>query len=202
MFYRRDLQRILSQCDEAEEIAKEHAVEFIKVNLVHQARGCALCLCDAKAGYELLTQQTDFWTGIGGAVNVPMGNMHRSIALSELGSMEKALDIIDRAISDCHAKGEQWIAPEALRTRGELLLVGEFDVQGAEAAFQEAIALAREHAAKSWELRAATSLARLRQSQGEIREGHQLLAPVYEWFSEGFDTPDLKEAKALLEELS
>jgi predicted ATPase len=68
--------------------------------------------------------------------------------------------------------------------------------------FQRALAVARKQQAKSWELRAAMSLARLWRDQGKVREARELLAPVYGWFTEGFDTRDLKEAKALLEELA
>jgi len=89
------------------------------------------------------------------------------------------------------------------RLRGELLLQHAVAQPGeAEACFQQALAIARRQQAKSLELRAATSLARLWQQQGKRREAHALLAPVYHWFTEGFDTADLKEAKALLAELS
>ena len=71
----------------------------------------------------------------------------------------------------------------------------------AEACFQQALAIARRQQAKSWELRAAMSLSRLWQQQGKRAEAHELLAPIYGWFTEGFDTADLQEAKALLEEL-
>jgi predicted ATPase len=87
----------------------------------------------------------------------------------------------------------------------ELLLaqVGESrEVQEAEACFQEALAIARRQQAKSWELRAAMSLSQLWQQQGRRQEAREVLAPVYGWFTEGFDTADLQEAKALLEELS
>jgi predicted ATPase len=76
------------------------------------------------------------------------------------------------------------------------------DAAQAEACFQQALAIARQQQAKSWELRAATSLARLWQSQGKRAEAHALLAPIYGWFTEGFDTADLQDAKALLEELA
>ena len=77
----------------------------------------------------------------------------------------------------------------------------EHDVMRAEAYFEHALAIARQQQAKSWELRAATSMARLWRDQGKRGEARELLAPVYSWFTEGFDTLDLKEAKALLEEL-
>jgi predicted ATPase len=88
------------------------------------------------------------------------------------------------------------------RLKGELLLQQDvLDASGAETCFQHAMGIARQQHAKSWELRAATSLARLWQSQGKCEEARKLLAPVYNWFTEGFDTVDLQEAKAVLEEV-
>ena len=88
------------------------------------------------------------------------------------------------------------------RIRGEILLKRDAaDTALPEEAFQTAIAIARQQQAKSWELRAATSLARLWRDQGKRQEAHDLLAPIYDWFTEGFDTLDLKEARALLDEL-
>jgi predicted ATPase len=78
----------------------------------------------------------------------------------------------------------------------------EQDVTKAQAYFERALALAQQQQAKSWELRAAMSLARLWRDQGKVQQARELLAPVYGWFTEGFDTRDLKEAKALLEELA
>jgi predicted ATPase len=78
----------------------------------------------------------------------------------------------------------------------------ESDAPKAEACFERALAVARQQQAKSWELRAAMSLARLWRDQGKPQQARELLAPVYGWFTEGFDTRDLKEAKALLEELA
>ena len=87
--------------------------------------------------------------------------------------------------------------------QGELLLRQTIpDATQAEACFQQALISARRQQAKSWELRAATSLARLWQQQGKRQEAHDLLAPVYGWFTEGFDTADFQEAQALLEELA
>ena len=102
---------------------------------------------------------------------------------------------------------ELWWKAELLRLEGELALVStdpssEARVDEAEVCFQKALDVARRQQAKSWELRAATSLARLWQSQDRRQDAYDLLAPVYEWFTEGFDTVDLQEAKALLQELS
>jgi predicted ATPase len=98
--------------------------------------------------------------------------------------------------------GVRWIEAELHRLQGELrLALPEPDQSEAEACFLRAIAIAREQQAKLWELRAATSVGRLRAEQGRRGEAHDLLAPIYAWFTEGFDTADLKEAKALLDEL-
>jgi predicted ATPase len=89
------------------------------------------------------------------------------------------------------------------RLQGEFLLCHAIpDAAQSEACFQQALAIARRQQAKSWELRAATSLSRLWQRQGKRDEARELLAPIYGWFTEGFDTADLQEAKALLEELT
>src|SRR5262249_27843667 len=90
---------------------------------------------------------------------------------------------------------------ETRRLAGEVLLAMG-DHAGAEASYREAIAIAQRQSAKLWELRAAIRLARLRRDQGKRREARDLLAPVYGWFTEGFGTPVLQEAKALLEELA
>ncbi len=101
------------------------------------------------------------------------------------------------------ANKETWYEAEVNRVAGELALVGpKPDTAKAENNFEHALAVAREQQAKSWELRAAMSLARLWRAQGKVQQARELLAPVYAWFTEGFDTRDLKEAKRLLDELS
>jgi predicted ATPase len=98
---------------------------------------------------------------------------------------------------------EKWCEAEVHRVAGDIALKSpEPDATKAQACFEHALAIARQQQAKSWEVRAATSLARLWRNQGKRQEAHDLLAPVYGWFTEGFDTVDLKEAKALLEELA
>ena len=101
-----------------------------------------------------------------------------------------------------HGTNENWCEAYLHRIAGEVALKSpEPDATKAEAYFEYALAVAREQQAKSWELRAATSLARLWRSQGKVEQARELLAPVYGWFTEGFDTRDLKEATALLTEL-
>jgi predicted ATPase len=97
---------------------------------------------------------------------------------------------------------QTWCEAEIHRTAGEIELMSRApDAEKAEAHFGRAITTARKQQAKSWELRAATSLARLWRDQGKPQQARELLAPIYSWFTEGFETRDLKEAKALLDEL-
>jgi predicted ATPase len=97
---------------------------------------------------------------------------------------------------------ERWWEPEIGRVAGEIALKSpQPDAAKAQEYFERALAVARQQQAKSWELRAAMSLARLWRDQGKVQQARELLAPVYGWFTQGFDTRDLKEAKALLEEL-
>ena len=98
---------------------------------------------------------------------------------------------------------EAWFEAEVRRIAGEIALMSPRpDIAKAEAYFERALVVARAQQAKSWELRAAMSMARLWRNQGKRDAARDLLAPVYGWFTEGFDTLDLKEAKALLEELA
>ncbi len=97
--------------------------------------------------------------------------------------------------------GERWWEAELHRLRGELMRASLAQASKVEPSFHLSLKIARRQEAKSLELRAATSLARLWRDQGQIDEAHDLLAPVHGWFTEGFDTADLKEAKLLLDEL-
>jgi predicted ATPase len=123
-------------------------------------------------------------------------------AFAQLGRFREALRCIGEAVTAVEMTNERWCEPEVHRVCGELVLKSpETDAAKAEAYFARALVVARAQQAKSWELRAAMSMARLWREQGKREEARELLAPVYGWFTEGFDTRDLKEAKALLGEL-
>jgi predicted ATPase len=123
--------------------------------------------------------------------------------LAGLGRLTEALDTMDRALAAAERGGERWFVAELLRTKGELLLhePGDQTLSAAERCFSAALEVALEHGALSWELRAAFSFARLRLSQDRRDDARQLLAPVYNRFTEGFETPDLRSASALLQSL-
>jgi predicted ATPase len=119
-----------------------------------------------------------------------------------IGEPEAGLTALREALTLVDTTGERVWEPELHRLKGELLLQQTSDnATEAETCFQHAISIAQNQSAKSWELRAATSLARLWHQQGKRQEAHDLLAPVYHWFTEGFDTADLQDAKALLDTL-
>jgi len=108
---------------------------------------------------------------------------------------------LDDAFQIVEKTGVRWLAAELNRQKGQLLL-RQGHVEAAEELYRKAVSIAIEQEAKLWELRAAASLARLRRDQGRTAEARDLLVPVYGWFTEGFDTADLKEAKRLLDELT
>jgi predicted ATPase len=108
---------------------------------------------------------------------------------------------LDEALQFVERTGELWFAAELNRHKGELLVL-QGHAEAAEELYYRALSIAQEQGAKLWELRAAASLARLCRDQGHPAEARDLLAPVYDWYTEGFDTPDLKEAKAQLDELA
>jgi predicted ATPase len=122
-------------------------------------------------------------------------------ALVSAGSLADGLAAADEALQRAERSNAFWWMPEALRIKGEALLVAKDDVNAAAEHFRRSLDLAHRQGALSWELRAATSLARLRRDQGRIAEARDLLASVYRRFTEGFGTADLRAAKALVEEL-
>ena len=124
-------------------------------------------------------------------------------AYGKSGQAEKGLPLVVEALAMTDKNGQRQAAAECHRFEGELLLQQTVpDESQAESCFQKALTVARGQQAKSLELRAAMSLSRLWQSQGKLQDAYDLLAPVYGWFTEGFDTADLMDAKALLEELN
>jgi predicted ATPase len=134
---------------------------------------------------------------------MPLHSSYLGRAYAELGRFDDAWRSIGEAIDTIENTKETWFEAETNRIAGEIALLSpEPDAAKAEAYFERALAVARAQQAKSWELRAAMSMSRLWRDQGKRDEARNLLAPVYEWFTEGFDTLDLKEAKALLDELT
>jgi predicted ATPase len=124
-------------------------------------------------------------------------------AEERIGRSAMGLGVLDEALTLVEEMDERWWEAELHRLKGRLLLGLRADnAAAAEACYERAINVARGQGARSLELRSSTNLARLWHMQGEISAARELLAPIYAWFTEGFDTPDLKEAKALLDQVS
>jgi predicted ATPase len=131
----------------------------------------------------------------------PTQLMWLAAGFAELGQLNDAYRIIGEAMTVIEAS-KTWFEAEVNRMTGEIALKSpEQEAAKAASYFERALVVARQQQAKSWELRAAMSMARLWRDQGKRDEARELLAPVYGWFTEGFDTRDLKEAKGLLDEL-
>ena len=123
-------------------------------------------------------------------------------AYGELGQPEEGLKVLVEALATVDNTGERWWEAELHRRKGELLLMQQGQKVGeAEECYRKALDTARRQQAKSLELRAAISLSRLWKQEGKHKDARKLLAPIYEWFTEGFDTADLRAAKALLKAL-
>jgi predicted ATPase len=156
-----------------------------------------------QAGIAHMQQGWAAYRATGANVRQPMYLVPLAEAYGQAGQIDEGLRALAEAFAYIAQAGERWWEAELHRLKGELLLLKSSDNHAAAAScFQQALALARHQQAKSWELRAATCLARLWQRQGKHAEAHALLAPIYGWFTEGFDTTDLQDARTLLAELA
>jgi predicted ATPase len=154
------------------------------------------------AGLAQMQQGLDAVLATGQRVSQPRYLVLLAEAMGRAGQVEEGLRLLTEALMAFEESGRGDMLAEAYRLQGELLLLQAVpDAAQAGACFHDALAIARSQQAQSWELRAATSLACLWQQQGKRAEAHQLLAEVYGWFTEGFDTADLQEARALLDTL-
>ena len=152
---------------------------------------------------QIITSAIDTARSTGSTLWTPLNLSHLARAYAALGKFDEAWRCIGEAMTAMATTKETWWEAEVHRIAGEIAWKSpESDVAKAQPYFERALAVARQQKAKSWELRASMSLARLRREQGKVQQARELLAPVYGWFTEGFDTRDLKDAKALLDELA
>ena len=190
------------QADELVALADEKGAVFWKANGM-KLRGCVWAMTGkATAAVQIITSGLAAWRSTGATAWVPWHLSYLTKAYADLGQFDEAWRCIGEAMAAVEITKERWWEAEVHRIAGEIArLSPEPDAAKAEAYFERALAIARAQQAKSWELRATMSMARLWRDQGKRDEAHALLAPVYGWFTEGFGTLDLKETKALLEEL-
>jgi predicted ATPase len=169
-------------------------------NLAMGPQGCVLALAGkASDAIHMITASRS----TGSTLWLPASLSHLAKAYAELGEFDDGRRCIGEAMTAIETTNERMWEADVHRIAGEIALMSpEPDAARAEAYFERALVIARQQHAKSWELRASMSLARLWRDQSKVQQARELLAPVYGWFTEGFDTRDLKEAKALLEELA
>jgi class 3 adenylate cyclase/predicted ATPase len=183
------------------EVATDHDLGP-RLGFAIMARGAALVgLCQQPQGIAAIRAGLDNWNRTGARLSESQWLGLIAEAHLQAGQLDYAHAALDKAAEATAATGECYYQAELYRLRG---VVSTETGEHTQAALwlQRAIEIARSQKARSWELRAATSLARLWRDQGKRAEAHDLLEPVYEWFTEGFDTADLKDAKALLDELA
>jgi predicted ATPase len=154
-----------------------------------------------KEAIAQLHQGLAAYQATGAEVCLPFGLALLAEAYGKVGQTEAGLTTLAEALATAHRTGERGWEVEIHRLKGELLLRRASPIEEVEACFRQALEIARRQQAKSLELRTALSLARLWQRQGKRAEARELLAPIYDWFTEGFGTADLQDTKALLEEL-
>jgi class 3 adenylate cyclase/tetratricopeptide (TPR) repeat protein len=189
---------------EAERLGREHSLPILTECMAPWASGMALIRKGQTAeGVDLLEKGIAVWEAGGSRLGTPYFRSVLAAGMAQLGDLQGALHLIDAVIAEIERpeRAERHYYAEALRIKGSLLSL-QGDPAGAERAYLASLDWARRQQAKSWELRTATSYAGLMRDQGRAREARDLLAPVYGWFTEGFGTKDLKEAKQLLDELT
>ena len=192
-----------AQSNELIGLAEEIGSVFWKTDGMLRRAGVLALTGKASDAVGIFTAAIPVWRSIGSTVFLPVWLSLLARAYGELGQFDEAWSHIGEAITAVETTKETWYEPEVHHTAGEIALMSpERDAAKAEACFERALAVARAQQAKSWELRASMSMARLWRDQGKRDEARELLAPVYDWFTEGFDTLDLKQAKALLDELA
>ncbi len=197
---RSDLAILLQRAEELAALCAEHAFPYWAA-IAFCIRGwCLSASGRVEEGLELLTEALANIRATGAVTSVPFFLTMLAGALGNAGRPTEGLKQLNEAVRQIEATNERWSEFDVHRVRGELLIaVGDAVV--AEKSLYQAIGVARRHSAKLFELRAAASLARLWRDQDKRTEARDLLAPIYNWFTEGFDTPVLKDAKALLDEL-
>ena len=200
----RNYEAVRAQSDEAIALADEKVgAPFWKAHGMIE-RGCLLALTGKPVdAVRVITSGIDAYRSTAATLYTPWHLSSLASAHSDIGQFDEAWRRIREAMTALETAKESVWEAEVNRVAGQIALQSpERDTSKAEAYFERALAVARQQQAKSWELRAAMSLARLWRDQGKVQQARDLLAPVYGWFTEGFDTRDLKEAKALLDELA
>jgi predicted ATPase len=192
-----------AQSDEMIGMAEEKGSAYYKASGMLRRAGVLALTGNPSDAVSIFTSAIRVFRSAGTRLYFPVWLSLLARAYGELGQFDQAWSYIGEAITMVETTKQTWYEAEVHRIAGEIALMSpERDAAKADACFERALAVARAQQAKSWELRAAICMARLWREQGKRDEARELLAPVYGWFTEGFDTLDLKQAKALLDELT
>ncbi|MSR13256.1 MAG: hypothetical protein EXR86_01580 [Gammaproteobacteria bacterium] len=201
--YRGEPEALIRRVEEAEQVGRDASMPYLSEVLAQVNRGIATLLAGrTDEGIPQLRRAMEIYQANGGGVWMPYIRAVLAEGHALSGDVEAGLSLIEESLAQIARPGwgERCHLAEVLRLKGWMLSL-QNDVAGAEQNYLASLDVARQQQAKSWELRTATSLARLWQDQGKVREAGDLLASLYGWFTEGFDTKDLKQAKALLDSL-
>jgi predicted ATPase len=200
---RRDYATAAIQIDELVTLADETGSSYWKALAMLHRGGILVATDRVSEGIEMIVSWLPARRSTGSTSFIPLWSLYLTNAHAQLGRLDEAQHYIDEAIAAVQRTKEKFCEAEVHRVAGEVALKSSgTSAAKAETYFERALAIARKQQAKSWELRAAMSMARLWRDQGKPDEARDLLAPVYGWFIEGFDTLDLKEAKNLLDALA
>jgi class 3 adenylate cyclase/predicted ATPase len=192
-----------AKADELVDLAREKGSLIWKAYGASRQGWLAAMTDKAADAVQIITSAIDTARSTGSTLWTPLNLLHLARAFAGLGKFEEAWRCIGEAMTAMATTKETWWEAEIYRTGGEIALLSPNpDAAKAQAYFERALAVARQQHAKSWELRVSMSLARLWRDQGKVQEAREVLAPVYGWFTEGFDTRDLKDAKALLDQFA
>ena len=199
----RNAARAMPHADALVGLSREHGLPFFLTSGIFYHGWTRWHAGDREAGTAEMRQGIALAREHGIGLAMPLYGLLLAEAEAEAGQIDTGLIRLDELIPEIERTGQRWIEAQLNRVRGELLIrYKPAETAAAEDAFMRSVAVARHQQTKTFELQAATSLARLWRGQGKRSEARDLLAPMYCWFTEGFDTLDLKEAKALLDELS
>lgn len=197
-----DFEQAAVWIEELRKVAHEQDLIFMDA---YMASSCLGFLAAREGHYETAVEEgiraEKVWSSIGGRLWSPTKMAYTAFAYLQLDQVEKASELVDASINMIDSTGEMMLAEDLYRIAGMVRLQFDDDGCGAEMLLQKSLDYARKHGTRSYELRTGICLARLWRDQGRRREAQDMLASAYEWFTEGFDTPDLMEGKALLDEL-
>jgi tetratricopeptide (TPR) repeat protein len=196
--YTGDIQKARQAIEKAFEICNEQDLTYYRIYTLAWS-GWIKVKEGNETGISLLEENIDRMRLAGDRMNLLLFLRLFADACMDIHRFARALDILQEALDLCERTEIIYEKPEMLRLKGEILqAISQDDMKEAESCFIHAMECAEQHKSRMWQLRAGTSLARLWLRQGKLNESHRMLSDIYNWFSEGFDTPDLREPEFLL----